>query len=41
MKRIICYLFHRRYWNKKRFLGYSDHNTNVNCAKCKCKFTFG
>ncbi len=34
MSKIICYLFHRKHWNKKRFLGYSDHNTIVNCNKC-------
>lgn len=39
MKKLICYLTHRKYWVTRRFLGYSDHNTLVDCQKCKCKFT--
>jgi hypothetical protein len=39
MKKLICYLSHRKHWVRKRFLSYSDHNTIVNCEKCKCNFT--
>jgi len=39
MTRIICFLFHRKYWSKKRFLGYSDHDTIAKCEKCEKLFT--
>ena len=38
-KRIICYCFHREHWSKRRFLGYTDHNTEVKCNKCETEFT--
>ena len=39
MRKIICYLFHRKHWKKRRFLSYSDHNTLVKCNKCGVEMT--
>ena len=40
MKRIICFLTHRKYWTKKKSMHYADHWTDVKCTKCKTEFTF-